>query len=196
MEISNNMFVCAVENERYGAEITDFLLTSICSKIEITNTILKAAARNWGGADVFKIILQRRPGIQVSEKLLLTAAASWKGGEDTMRMLLQKTRPIHFSLSFIDSAASNCYSGSNFIRILLTERGSELRSRKILFELPSIVFRAAAQYWPDGAEVVQLLLQEGNFKIVITTDVVEEVVRGFYGYRLMELLFQLKGEEV
>ncbi|KFZ23512.1 hypothetical protein V502_02005 [Pseudogymnoascus sp. VKM F-4520 (FW-2644)] len=166
------------------------LLSQRGGEVKITEEVLKAAVRGYGGKEVIEILLSQRGGeVKITEDVLKAAMGGHRSKE-VIELLLQergdevKTEDV---LKAAMGAAMGGHRSKEVIELLLQERGGEVK-------ITEDVLKAAIGSY-QGKEVIELLLQERGDEIK-TEDVLEAAMGSFQAKEVIELLLQERGDEV
>ena len=196
MIISENILVAAAGNSKSGVAITNHLFASQPT-ITVTERMMESAARNTlQGPEVMKIFLRKQSLKEITTRTLSWATQSWRKGEEVMRMLLRDKRTGKIPQQVMLSAARNRYGGGEMIKAFLMERRSEFRKQMEWDVIPRMSLKRAVRSWENGAEVMQLLLEELPFMARITTTMIDLVILSHTGAELMKVLLQKRGVDV
>ena len=197
-----------------SSKALDFVLQTRAD-IRITEQTLSAAASNICGADMIRLLIDRRePDTQISETILLAAAEN-KHGEEILRLLLDKLDPAAaMTERMILNVAEKIYHGET-LRVLieglssntpLTEKVSEnlimngpamvrlvLDRQQAGFVVSERIIRTAASCIYDPVELLQLLMVNGGAEVPITEIIVCIAAANVgHGSSVIEFLFQIQ----
>ncbi|KAF4235559.1 hypothetical protein CNMCM8980_003251 [Aspergillus fumigatiaffinis] len=165
------------------------LLDDYGDKLEITEEVVKTAARNQGsGAKVLALLLEERGDEIKITKEVVKAAAENVGGENVLALLLEKRGDEVKITQEVTKAAVENWGGENVLALLLEKRGDEVK-------ITEEVVEAASGSWWGGQTALALLLEKQGDNFEITEKLVALIAGGFEE-RIMALLLEKRGSEV
>ncbi|KAF4212499.1 hypothetical protein CNMCM8980_000915 [Aspergillus fumigatiaffinis] len=145
------------------------LLREKGDQIQITETVLKAAAENSNsGKAITKFLLsQQRNQFQITEELLSAAAQNQRDGKDIIGLLLHyQGDNIHVTEGVLKAASENTRNGVEIIKLLLDHQGDHTQITKDVLE-------AAAGNTTNGMEIIKFLLDQQVDPVQVTEDILE-----------------------
>jgi len=141
------------------------LLLDRDSNIEITETIVVAAAKNKYGKDMMELLLHRDPNIEITEAVVVAAAGD---GIGVMKLLLDRNPNIKITKAVVVAAVGH-YSGTNMIKMLLNQDPNIEITEEVM--TAAVVGNSRKPY--GRAEMVEFLLDRNpNIEITETVLVV------------------------
>ena len=114
-EISEPVLVAAAKNRSHACEILEILVR--CPNIEITETVLSAAAMNFK-EKALKMLLDRDPTVQITEAILSAAVGNNTAGVEALEELLARDTNIEITEAILTAAMAN-YRYAKIIDILV-----------------------------------------------------------------------------
>jgi hypothetical protein len=182
ISIQNISAVLVIVASCFESDVMEVLLDHRREEIEITEEVVKAAARNENGEKMFEFILDREgTGIKITEAVLIAAASRRKG---IMKFLLDRRGDeIEITEAVLVAAAEA--DNEDVIELLLNRRGNEIKTTEALIE-------AAVTY--NAENVMKLLLDRRGEQIRITQKIVKAAAEEGTT-NVMGLLLDRKGDE-
>ncbi|KAM7219973.1 hypothetical protein V8F06_004659 [Rhypophila decipiens] len=156
------------------------------SKVEITEEVLKAAAKNWGNnhREIMTLLLDKCDGeVRITEEVLKAAAFNSK--EIITLFFDKRDSEVKITEEVVKSAVGG-YDGAEVMELLLDRRGSEV---KITEEVVKSAIRGIR-----GPGVTELLLDRRGEEVQITKNVVLAAAKN--RSEVIKLLFDRRGTEV
>ncbi|KAI9367173.1 hypothetical protein BJX61DRAFT_547746 [Aspergillus egyptiacus] len=157
------------EAARHGrTEIMKILLENALPAMQITASVVEAAARNHSNAkELMELLLDRRPDqVQVTQTVLENAAGNRGQGKKVMELLMEKLGDgIQITENVVKAAAANSTNGKDVMTLFL----NRLRDR---IQITTGVLEVAARNRGNGKEVIALLLNQAGNRIQITQDLI------------------------
>ena len=156
---------------------------------EITEGVVKAAARNSGnGKEVMRLLLKRRGSdVQITREVVKEAAKNAKSGKKVMELLLDRRWPdIRITGEVVEAVVEDF--DDDVVRLLLDHRGEDV-------QITEGVVKAAARNSRNGEEVMRLLLKRRGADVQIT-EKVEVAIATFFGEVMVRLFPDRRGAAV
>ena len=179
---------------KYFDEVMTLLLNRLEEKVQITQTVLRGAARNSrrNGEKLMALLLDRRgKEVQITEEVVEAAAGNRGNGEKMITLFLDRCgEEVQITQKVVETAAGNEYNGEMVMALLFDRRGKEI-------QITQKVVEAAAGNYGNGEKVMALLLNRCGKEVQITEKVVEAAAGNlFNGENVMALLLNRCGKEV
>lgn len=173
--------------ESFDEEVIGLLLNRRGNDVQITEEVLKAAARNiWNGKEVIMVLLEwRENNIQITEEVFKVAAGNLRSGKEIITLFLEQNgNDDQITEEVFKTAARNKGSGIELIKLLFERVGDDV-------PITAELFIAAAENQLSGEEIIRLLLERIKNDIQITEEVLKTAAGNeINGYEIIKLLLE------
>ncbi|KAF6784015.1 ankyrin repeat and sam domain containing protein 6 [Colletotrichum sojae] len=191
----------AAQDKLSGEKVVELLLGERANII-VTEGLVEAIAGSFSSVCLRLLLEYQGQEIQVTNQIVKAAARNKSSGEQVMKLLLvdQQVRFTDEAIEdVVRAAAGNRWSGEQFMKLLLDRRGEEVKVTEEVVkaaagngftdEAIEDVVRAAAWNRWSGEQVMKLLLDRRGEEIKVTEEVVKAAAgNGSSGERVMKLL--------
>ena len=197
-----------------------YLLNQRGADIQITEEVVKAAARNRKrGKEVMTLLLdQRGADIEITPGVVKAAAANWVTGKEVISLLLDRRGDVPITEEVVKVALWNKQCGKEITILLLGQQGVNIQVAEEVVRLVAEKFdkdvmaslldrrgadiqvtekmvEAVAGNKENGKEVMMLLLDRRAADVQITEGFVELISQNFDD-EVMKLLLDRRGADV
>ncbi|KAM0168684.1 hypothetical protein ACHAPF_010749 [Botrytis cinerea] len=142
-------------------KMMELLLELKRDNVEVTEEVVKAAASNYYGESIMKLILEKREEIIITEEVLKAAARNYYG-KKILELILEKREEVIITEEILKTAASN-YNGEKIMELILEKREEVIITEKVL---------KAAVSNKYGKEIMEIILEKRE-EVIITEEVLE-----------------------
>ncbi|OQD62738.1 hypothetical protein PENPOL_c011G02956 [Penicillium polonicum] len=181
--ITSKVIVGGARNVSDGARMVKLLVSLMNGPLDDelwVQMMLQCAQNTWGNPETLQVLLEMKPGLKVSEEILIACTENSIKGSIILGVILEDNREMQVTDAVILNALKNL-DYDETISKLLDLHGSTNISSQMLF--------GAAQNYRFADEMTKLLLQRAATIEKPSSMVVDAVIGNRYsGYKILHML--------